>query len=905
MKLLSVTIRNYRILGNLTVDFDPARTLIGGPNETGKSTLIEAIHRALFLKSKVTGEGQADMISTRFPGHPEVEVSLEVQGKEYRVTKRFAGANGTTQLTQVGGETWQGKNAENQLAQLLGVEGISGGRGILDRVRQQWAHLWVWQGSSGKDPSDDANSQQANLLMQLQNIGGAVAVQSDLDGRVAARFAELKSEIYVRSGTPKKGSELAEANSEFATAKSRRDEALERRDRLDQAVQSHEDASDTIQRITIDLVALREQHEEVSGSLASVSQLQSVEQDQVVARSAAVDEQEKLDEIETNIAEKREAARMLRESLDPRRDEEAGLDAAAVDARKLSGNAEQDYDNAVTASREVRLRRDLALAHVSQFEKAAYYKKLLARADRVAKLDTAITDIGGQLAEVVEIDQDDLETLQNLENDYEKASASLDAMAAEIEVISSAHSVRVGNTDLPVGKTLTLTEPSEVAIGDSILLKINPGGGKNLSNARELVKTLRTRLQRSLDDLGLQSVAKAAAVVAKRNEFNSKLNEAKSARAEQGSDDLIAASNLAKEDLTAATSNVIRRQQQVADITAPLTLADSESWRDREDAALETAERVETEKLASRDALKAELVRREETLTALGDAIVEDKQELTGFDAQIKLLIDNHGDDESRRLALDLAREARVESEKVLTQTKEDIAALQPDLLSTDEKRLQRAITKSEDQKQAAKTQLAVSISALQLDGTVDPKGALATVEANLEAASEHLAAVRRKASAIALVDSLFQDEQKALSDLFSQPLATKISDYLQTLFGPSAQAVVTFEDNSIKGIELVRSTDEGATSFESLSGGTKEQLSAAVRLAVTELLAADHDHSLPIVFDDAFAYSDPERVNTLQRMLDLGASRGLQVIVLSCNPSDYASLGAKHVTLAPVDASG
>jgi len=156
-----------------------------------------------------------------------------------------------------------------------------------------------------------------------------------------------------------------------------------------------------------------------------------------------------------------------------------------------------------------------------------------------------------------------------------------------------------------------------------------------------------------------------------------------------------------------------------------------------------------------------------------------------------------------------------------------------------------------------------------------------------------------RKAQAIALIDNLFQQEQRALADRFSQPLAEKIGDYLKRLFGPEARAVVTFEDNAFKSIELVRSTQGGALPFDSLSGGTREQVAAAVRLAIAELLAADHDGSLPIVFDDAFAYSDPDRVSTMQGMLDLGASRGLQVIVLSCNPSDYAGLGTSSVTLS------
>jgi len=87
---------------------------------------------------------------------------------------------------------------------------------------------------------------------------------------------------------------------------------------------------------------------------------------------------------------------------------------------------------------------------------------------------------------------------------------------------------------------------------------------------------------------------------------------------------------------------------------------------------------------------------------------------------------------------------------------------------------------------------------------------------------------------------------------------------------------------------------------FENLSRGAREQAAAAVRLAMAEVLAADHGGCLPVVFDDAFAYSDPERVNQLQRMLDHAANHGLQVIVLTCNPSDYAALGARTITLRP-----
>jgi len=218
MKLLSATVRNYRLHRDTTVAFDGSRTLIGGPNETGKSTLIEAIHRGLFLKATVTGEAQKSMQSSLFPGHPEVEIRFAADGDEYHLIKRFSGGNGTAQLAHVGGTTLQGDAAESRLAQLLGVEEPGGGRGVLDRVSRQWAHLWVWQGMSGEDPAVQTADQQTQLLQQLQRSGGTVAMQSELDGKVAARFSGAREQTFIRGGNPRAGSDLDKAQAEMREA---------------------------------------------------------------------------------------------------------------------------------------------------------------------------------------------------------------------------------------------------------------------------------------------------------------------------------------------------------------------------------------------------------------------------------------------------------------------------------------------------------------------------------------------------------------------------------------------------------------------------------------------------------------------------------------------------------------
>ncbi|MEB3322990.1 MAG: SbcC/MukB-like Walker B domain-containing protein, partial [Synechococcaceae cyanobacterium] len=87
------------------------------------------------------------------------------------------------------------------------------------------------------------------------------------------------------------------------------------------------------------------------------------------------------------------------------------------------------------------------------------------------------------------------------------------------------------------------------------------------------------------------------------------------------------------------------------------------------------------------------------------------------------------------------------------------------------------------------------------------------------------------------------------------------------------------------------------AYAFAELSGGMREQLAAALRLAMADVLRGAHDGCLPLIFDDAFTNSDPQRIEVLKRMLAMAVERGLQVIVLSCDPEAYGDVaGTTHL---------
>ena len=900
MKLISATVRNYRIHREVTVTFDPSRTLVGGANEIGKSTLIEAIHRGLFLKANVTGEAQKSMVSTLHAGHPEVEIRFVAQGAEYLIKKRFSGANGTTQLTQAGGGTLQGDEAEARLQALLGVEDVGGGRGILERISGQWAHLWVWQGRSGDDPAASAAGQQTELLQQLQQAGGAVAMQSEFDARVAARFTETKERIYVRSGgSVKKGSDLDRSQTEAELARAEHAAATERLSRLAQTVREFEEAVATARRASADLEKLTEQRTQAEEKLAQAEEFCRTEERQAQEVKDVADKLEALESVEQTILGLRDSVGRLQAALAPKRDKEQRLAQAIGANRDHSVAAESNYDGALSNTRLARLKRELAGATVGWFEKQAQAGEVRKRLERVQALEAQIAGYRAELSQLPAIESKSFGSLQELESKRAQAHAALNAMAAEIELVDGHVPVRVGSSDLAVGKRQMIIEPAEIRVNGSVCLKIYPGGGEGLTKAREGLRQAQERLQRSLDGIGVASVAVAAEVLAKRMEKENKSAEAEAALSALDPEGLTEKCGEAEAELAAAEADVKRRMEQLGCEEGPTSVSDAKACLRREDKALRDIEALEVDAKASRDALLAEQKSLSIQLTTLQGDIAKDTQRLTGFEAQLKMLTDSHGEDAVRAQRLVGARQAKEHAEDALVTTQAALAALQPDQLIQACDRLRRAITAKDQERQDAERRRAVSKAALRSDGAEDPHAALAQADAKRASAEEHLAAVSRKAQAIALIDELFQQEQQALADRFSHPLAEKIGDYLKRLFGPEARAVVTFEDNAFKRIELVRSAQGGAMPFDTLSGGTREQVAAAVRLAIAELLAADHDGSLPVVFDDAFAYSDPDRVNTMQGMLDLGASRGLQVIVLSCNPSDYAGLGARSVTLS------
>ena len=277
---------------------------------------------------------------------------------------------------------------------------------------------------------------------------------------------------------------------------------------------------------------------------------------------------------------------------------------------------------------------------------------------------------------------------------------------------------------------------------------------------------------------------------ARRVDLQSQADRVAAALKEWDPEGLSETCRMAEAESEAAIADVRRRMGQVAEPEQPSNLAEARAWFGREETALASLESGEVGFKTARDSLREKLDDLEREVRETSTAIGLEKQELIKLIAQLDLLAENNGTDEVRGRALFEARTAKDEAETRLAETRTAVAALQPDLLEADRGRLQRAWTETEDQSRQASTDRAVAQERLRSDGSDDPVTALSRAETELQSATEHFDAVSRKARAIAHVDALFLQEQHALADQFSQPLAQAIGGYLQCLFGPEAQAV-------------------------------------------------------------------------------------------------------------------
>ena len=107
MRIRELSIENFRKFRKLTVlnGFDNGLNLVCEPNETGKSTVLEALRAVLFERYSAKNDRIRSFRPYGDEVAPTVSLTFEIDGKSWTVKKRFLQNPSVTQL-KFGDKRW-------------------------------------------------------------------------------------------------------------------------------------------------------------------------------------------------------------------------------------------------------------------------------------------------------------------------------------------------------------------------------------------------------------------------------------------------------------------------------------------------------------------------------------------------------------------------------------------------------------------------------------------------------------------------------------------------------------------------------------------------------------------------------------------------------------------------------
>ena len=905
MRLLSARVRDYRRHRDLPISFDPRFTVIAGPNQSGKSTLAEALHRALFLPVKTGGELLKGMQSDPFLAEPEVEISFEAAGERWELRKRFAGTRGSASLRDSAGRSLQGEDAEERLAELIGTAAVARNRGAGDQLKERWGHLWVWQGSASSNPlGPNAASYDHDRLVERLQAGADLGVQSPLDLAVLEDIQNRWATIYTAGGTNrapqvKTGSSLHNARKAAIGAQ---DDLEAIRDQIDQqaaAEQVFQEAEAQLQRVRQALPPLQAQRSELDQKLKRSQELEAaiaVEKPQLQGAQKDRDDLDKdrtqLQELQKQVSTLEAAKAPDMETLEALKKQLPVLDAARGQAQEQLDAQQQAV---AKATREATAIETLQKGLGQLQEQQRLEQQLAALAANQARCD----ELQAEIARLPALTAADVETLRRLETTRRDARVRAEALSAGIEVIRAGRPVRVDGLELAAGSRQLLSEPATVQVGDDVELRLTPGDGSNAAEAATVLAEAEGKFQAELHRWQLTTVDEAAT-------------------AERRCSDLTAEQQRLIEQRGGADPEALRRRLQELvhgpEAQVALDAADAAlrgealegRLRDLEQQLIEarqqrdTATKTEQQQQALVKQSSADLDAQNKLIATSEADLRERENKSLAARTLIQALHERHGSFEALAAALGQSEQRCKELQSKLEELEDELAKLGTESLKARAAEIDKEIGTLDGQEREATEARIRAESRLHGDGQVDLQAELEQKQAELESRLEDQERLEKEAGMLTLLRRLLEEEQNAMATQYTAPLTERIGRYLAEVFPDAPQTSLSYDARSgFKELQW-RLGNEAAFGFDVLSTGAREQFAAALRVTMAEVLAEAYDGTLPVLFDDAFANSDPERQAGVYRMLQQAADQGLQVILLTCDPERSQGIErASNINLA------
>jgi len=868
--------------------FSLGLNILSAPNESGKSTALQAAARTLFDRHTTKSEEIKALQPAGTSLAPRVTVEFETGAGHFRIAKTFL-QKPESRLSQLRSGSWEllaeADDADKRVQELL--QSSLPGRGATRP--EHWGFLgflWVRQGEPAIWPGLDDPDVGQRIRARLARVELDPVIEE-----LRVRLASAADAIITSTGQSRVGGPLRSADDDLAGIETALEEIRRTREKLEESHRQFQQSEAEVLRLesehaeqTTTATALREQAlaaERLSGELSARRLALTTAKEKLAVLAADAETlsrfQSERKETEMALDHARTTAKEAEQTLTELR---AGLDTRQAEQPEREKHLQALRSDLQRLRDLLKLRRLNAEAEIlaKQVEKAE------AATVEIAALESRRTALPA-------LTPTQLRKLEDRSESVRFLRAQLLALGLTVELTPDSDAVveNLGDSvaesqKLPAGQPHRLQSPRALDLRlegwGRVLIR---SGSQDAQSAASDLTQAEAALTEALQQGGVSSVDAAREAVATRKELDAQIKAATHGLTPHLGD------HKTVDALREAAATAKHRAEALTGSLSPTPDEEAQSLTD-----LETAEATQSEAVPAAEKSLAEFTKQLAQLGTAERTAVEKVQETTKIagehEAHLRILETQIKDLSARYpegidTAKSSAQLAFAEAEARVMATEKN---LPPDFEKLPErnKRAAASLQQIANELQSRRTDRDQARAVLQTLGGQGLYSRETELEERKAEAILRRDAARSQAWCARVAHDLIEHRKQAATKAVLTPLENRLTAAFAVLTGDSIRQVFLDEHLQVAGIGRSR---EETHAFDQLSQGAKEQLLLCLRLAVAQELTTDEPQVL--ILDDVLVNTDPVRQQRVLDVLSTQAER-LQILILTCHPDRYRGVG-------------
>ncbi len=891
MIVQSIAVSNWRnILRDLYIGpFLEGLNVVHAPNGSGKSSLFEALRRGLMDRHDVKGSDIEEIRPWGKELTPAVTVEFNHKGQSYQITKQFIQSpKAALDINRKGRyeRLADGRKAVEKLQELLTKNPPSKG---LSRVEHWgWAQaLWAPQGSLALGSlSNDVLSDIREVLNAQLGATGSSRVEDEIRRRYGQYFTGKGGNLKRGATAPRSvrlREQLREANELLLLAK-----------------RGYEDFENT----SADVAEFRRERFRAEEKLARIKGLlESKRQEAKRYQVLKSETDSKKSEAEIEGGKFRELDGLIKQIVSEERkyaDEGTRLqsmqDELKIEAEKLT-DAQEKHESCEEEAKKIKELAAEVQKKKNDAEAARVFTDISSRLsdlrERIASISAAREAIRNYESRKETINAPDEKTLRAILKaigDREKISFKIESSLMNVEVMAeTGFTLDVMKGDSPgsvridPGSTEVFKGSPEVSLRIPDVATIRAWGptGSVEELRLELEETEKSILEMT-EPYGTADTAVLEGLCAEVRQIDQKVDAER----------ITIKTLLGKEDeseLDASKEGLEQKRAEILEIHAQWAVNQPEGDRlkleaEEADRSLENQKDESSRKLDEARRNRNQLNTGIEVSHANIKSVETTIKDIT--DRLLDLKKDNRTPEQRKRelgeisIKWEAAKTKLEQSENLLKQFEDD-----PEDVA---KKLETEKYDLEIQYSQFKENEDIATGSLNKLSERGSYSVIADAEEKISQLEREIKRQELEQESIKLLHDTMETVRKEALSSVSKPVEDEATRTLNYICGADLGRIC-LGDSFVPSQVIPESWDSGVE-LENLSGGEREQLYFAVRLALADVLAKEERQL--VVLDDVLTATDAVRLGRVLNVLEDSAKK-LQIILLTCHPERYQPLSS------------